>query len=100
MTNPGGPSARQATHHPRPDKPAAFEDDDVHAVQALFRGSANDGQQKRAIAWILEHACKVKDLPWVAGGLEGQRATDFAYGRKFAGHQILKMLELRIAPKN
>ena len=91
--------AKPRAHH-APDQPASFEDEDVHAVQALFRGAASDGQQKRAIAWILEHACKVKDLPWVAGGLEGQRATDFANGRKFAGHQILKMLELRIAPKN
>ena len=82
-----------------PDQPAVFEEADVYAVQALFRGNANDGQQKRALQWILEHACKVKDLPWVAGGLEGQRATDFANGRKFAGHQILKMLELRITPK-
>lgn len=82
-----------------PDKPALFEEADVYAVQALFTGTANDGQQKRAIKWILEEACKVKDLPWVAGGLEGQRATDFANGRKFAGHQILKMFETRIKPK-
>lgn len=82
-----------------PDQPALYEEADVYAVQALFRGVANDGQQKRALQWILEHACKVKDLPWVAGGLEGQRATDFANGRKFAGHQILKMLELRITAK-
>jgi hypothetical protein len=82
-----------------PDQPAQFEDADVYAVQALFTGTANDGQQKRAVKWILEEACKVKDLPWVAGGLEGQRATDFANGRKFAGHQILKMIELRLNPK-
>ena len=82
-----------------PDQPAPFEEADVYAVQALFTGTANDGQQKRAVKWILEEACKVKDLPWVAGGLEGQRATDFANGRKFAGHQILKMLELRFTPK-
>jgi hypothetical protein len=82
-----------------PDQPAPFEEADVYAVQALFNGTANDGQQKRAVKWILEEACKVKDLPWVAGGLEGQRATDFANGRKFAGHQVLKMLELRFTPK-
>jgi hypothetical protein len=82
-----------------PDQPAAAEEADIYAVQALFAGTASDGQQKRAVKWILEEACKMRDLPWVAGGLEGQRATDFANGRRFAGHQILKLFETRISPK-
>ena len=79
----------------RPDEPAPYDDADVFAVQALFNGRASEEQQKRAFNWIVEQACKVRDLPWVAGGLEAQRATDFSCGRKYAGHQVLKMLELR-----
>jgi hypothetical protein len=80
---------------PLPWHPADYTEADIFAVQAWAAGIASKEQQQRAFQWVTQKACRVADLPWFPGALEGQRATDFANGRKFAGHQVLKLLALR-----
>lgn len=79
---------------PQACEPAAYDEYDIRAVQALASGVANDVQQKRALAWIINAACATYDLHYRPGS-EGERDTTFALGRAFAGQQIVKMLKLQ-----
>jgi hypothetical protein len=37
-----------------PWKPAPYDEADTYAIKALAAGVANEGQQKRALKWIIE----------------------------------------------
>ncbi len=57
---------------------APFEPADVTALAALFLGTASSDQQKRAIEWILLHACRINSTtfhenPAVSQLLQGRR---------------------------
>lgn len=73
---------------------APYEDADVYAIRALAAGNANEGQQRRALDWIINHAARTYDQPFRPGGAEGARDTDFAAGRMFVGQQIVKLTKL------
>lgn len=78
--------------------PAKYEDADIYAIRALAAGTANEGQQKRALDWIINRAAMTYDQPFRPGGAEGARETDFAAGRMFVGQQIVKLTKLVPAP--
>lgn len=82
------PAATQPWH------PAPYDPDgaDTMAIKALAAGKANDGQQKRALDWILYSVCGLSDLSFRPGGSDGERATAFAEGKRFVGLQIAKHL--------
>lgn len=73
--------------------PAQFTSHDASALQALAQGKANDGQQKRALDWIMKEACGLPLWPY----RESQRETDVALGRHFVGHQIAGVLKINIS---
>lgn len=64
----------------------------IYAIRALAEGKASEGQQKLAWGWILDEACRVRDLE-TRFGPDGDRATVFSGGRRFVGQQLLKMLD-------
>ena len=72
-------------------RPADYEDADIYAIRALAAGNATEGQQKRALEWIIHKAAGTYDLSFRPGGAEGARETDFAEGRRFVGSQIVKL---------
>lgn len=73
-------------------KPADYDRDTVYAIRALYEGKASEGQQQKALRWILDEVCRVRDLE-TRFGPDGDRQTVFAGGRRFVGQQILKMLD-------
>lgn len=73
-------------------QPASYEPADVYAIRALYEGKASEEQQRRAFEWIVRHACQIYELSYRPGADEGDRATAFAEGRRFAGLQISKLL--------
>lgn len=77
-------------HKAQPWLPADYDVVDHRAVQALSRGEADPDQQRRAWDWILFAAGR-GDLSFRAGGLAGQRETDFAEGKKWVAEQMLKL---------
>lgn len=78
--------------HPHRDPLIAEYDEDViYAVRAFEKGIASDGQQRLVWAWLM-YVSGVSDQAYRPGGLEGQRATDFACGKQFVAHQFAKML--------
>jgi hypothetical protein len=72
--------------------PAEYELADISAVQALQRGDASADQQRRALAWIINSACRTYDFAYRPGA--NDRDTNLALGRQFAGQQLVKLLHL------
>lgn len=68
-----------------------YDLDDLTAIKALADGTASETQQKRALKWIIETACKRYELPFCP---DSTRDTDFMCGRQFAGAYILKLVKL------
>ena len=66
---------------------------DASALQALAAGKANEGQQRRALDWIMKGACALPLWPYS----ESQRETDIALGRHFVGQQIAGLLKINIS---
>lgn len=73
--------------------PAPWENADVSALKALARGVANEGQQKRAINYILGTLSGTYEHTYVPGP-GGERDTAFANGRRYVGLQIVKLVNL------
>ena len=76
-----------------PHVPADWANADVGALQALQRGDATKGQQQRALKFIVEQLACTYDLSYRPNG-----GTEFAEGKRFVGLQIVKLLNLNLAP--
>lgn len=77
-----------------PWAPAGYELSTASAVQALARGEANSAQQKEAVDWIIRKACLTYDECFIAGEPD---ATANMQGRRSAGLQIVKLINLNLA---
>ena len=71
--------------------PPPYELTDIGAIKALSTGTANEGQQQRALRWIIEVVCGTYDLSYRP---TSDRETVFAEGRRFVGLNIVKALNL------
>ncbi len=72
--------------------PAPLRASDAVAIQALAAGTANEEQQKHALDWILHSACGLREWAY----REGQRDTDIALGRHFAGQHIVSAMKANV----
>lgn len=80
---------------PQPWHPAPYEDADTMALKALAAGNANEGQQRRALDWIVHSLCGTYDQPYRPGE-GGDRDTVFACAKQFVGQQIVKQINRRM----
>lgn len=71
--------------------PAEYDKDIVMAIRALLCGTANEGQQKLGMDWIITKAANLYDMSYRPDKDGGARATEFHEGRRFVGSQIIKM---------
>lgn len=76
-----------------PAVPAEYELADASAIQALMRGEADEGQQQRALKWIVEVAAGSYQFQYYPS----DRDTAFALGRGFVGQQIVKLSKLNLS---
>lgn len=67
---------------------------DASAIKALQAGTADAAQQRRALDWILKKACALPEWAYVPGDEHG---THVHLGRQFAGHMIMKLLQMNMA---
>lgn len=74
-----------------PWKPIAYDEADTAAIKALAAGNANEGQQRRALAWIVNRVAGTYDMSYRPGS---ERDSVFAEGRRFVGLQIVKQINL------
>lgn len=70
-----------------PYHPFKYTVEDVAAVQAVALGNASEGQQKRAIKWIIDQS-GTHDLPY----RPDERDTAFACGMMHVGKQIIRLI--------
>jgi hypothetical protein len=82
----------------QPWMPAPYDEADTYAIKALAAGVANEGQQKRALKWIIETLCGTYDQPYRPGA-EGDRDTVFACAKMFVGQQIVKHINVNLNAK-
>ena len=63
--------------------PAAYDKEVLYAFRALFEGKATEGQQKRAMGWLLMNCCHIGQLSYGpdSGFLEGQRSIGVQLAR-------------------
>jgi hypothetical protein len=59
-----------------------LEPAEVSAIKAMA------AQHPRAFELCVTKICGVDAISFAAGGIDGQRATDFAEGKRFAGKQM------------
>lgn len=75
-----------------PWAPPHYDEHDIGTIKALHAGRASEQQQQHALRLIVEKMAGTYDLSFRPGGIEGQRATDFAEGRRFVGLQLVKLI--------
>ncbi len=70
---------------------------EVAALQALRRGEATPDQQLRALECIIGKISDRNGMSFRPGGLDGDRDTAFAEGRRFVGNQIVRLTKLPLS---
>src|SRR6185437_11911050 len=91
---PQQPRSRKDLPKADPWKPAAWENADAGAIQALMRGDAAAHQQQRAIKFIVEQVCGTYDLSYRSAS---DRDTCFAEGKRSVGLQIVKLTHVNLS---
>lgn len=76
--------------------PPAWDIADGGALQALARGDADEHAQRRALKFIVEELAGTYEVSY-RPGLEGERDTAFAEGRRYVGLQIVKLLKINLS---
>jgi hypothetical protein len=71
--------------------PAAYAEQDVYNVKAVWYGRADANQQRKALEWILYKASQLNEQSFVP---DNARVTDFIEGRRSVGNQIVKLIEM------
>jgi hypothetical protein len=77
----------------QPWMPEAYEEADVMACKAVAAGTANEGQQKRFMQFVINNVCRTYDLSYRPGD-DGSRDTAFAEGKRFVGLQLVKFIKI------
>lgn len=64
------------------------------AIRALAEGNATEHQQREALKFIIERACRTDEPSFVLDSHGGDRATSYVEGRKSVGHALRAILAL------
>lgn len=80
-----------------PWQPADYQVADAAALQAVSRGTASADQQLRAYRFIVERLAGTYDMSYRPGGIDGDRDTIFAEGKRFVGTQLVKFANINLA---
>ena len=88
---------REAWHPPSFDEndrgfPGTYSKADIRAIQALAEGTAGEFEQRRALNWIINHACLTYDEPFHPGQPD---VRDYLLGRRSVGLAIVKLIKLK-----
>lgn len=83
----------QAVREHAPWMPVEFSEEEAGALKALQRGDAQPHMQKLALKCLIEKVCDTYGLGWHPGS---EQDAHFAAGRRFAGLQIVKALNIDV----
>lgn len=73
--------------------PTAIAKEDALAIQALYTGTATEGQQQRALNFIINELCLTYDQPYRPWS---DRETTFACGKMHVGQELVRLTKLKI----
>lgn len=90
-------AGKQPPRVPPAFQPPKWEVEDLGALRALARGEALPHQQTRFLKWLIENLCQTYQQSYRPGGLDGDRETAFAEGRRFVGTQLVGLLTVNPA---
>lgn len=76
-----------------PFGPAKYSRLDAYAIKAVANGTATEGQQQRAMQWIIHAAAMTYDETFVPSQPD---VSDFLAGRRNVGLQIVKLINVPI----
>lgn len=76
-----------------PFGPAKYSRLDAYAIKAVANGTATEGQQQRAMQWIIQAAAMTYDETFVPGQPD---VSGFLAGRRSVGLQIVKLINIPI----
>lgn len=62
--------------------------DEAASLRALYNGQADENQQRVALAFIVKRLSCADDMEFRPDSLGGERASNFASGKRFVGQQI------------
>ncbi len=89
---------------PRPQlpwDPVDLTPSEIASIKALSDGQAEPEQQRIAWRTIVEKVCGVDAMSFtVLGSIDGQRATDFAEGKRWVGKTLRTQIAGREYPVN
>jgi len=71
-------------------KPAPYDRDILMAIRAVWAGTANEGQQRQAMSWIVLNACHVGQLSFDG---TNDRLSAFRDGERHIGLQLVRIRE-------
>lgn len=63
------------------------------AIKSVAAGTANEGQQRLAMKWIIEELCGTYDLSYRP---QSDRDTTFAEGKRYVGLQLVREININI----
>lgn len=72
----------------RPYSGSEYNEASLYAARAFWEGKASESQQLLVRDWLLHRLCKVDESTHMPGGVDGQRASDFAEGKRWVGVQL------------
>jgi hypothetical protein len=75
----------------RPWHPAPYDTQTIYALKALDKGTANEGQQKRVLEWIINAVARTYDVSFVP---DSDRESAYAEGRRAVGLELVKLINL------
>jgi hypothetical protein len=81
-----------------PWEPLEIDEYDIRSIKAVAAGTASDTQQQHAFKVIVNKFCGTYDQSF-RPGVDGQRATDFAEGKRFVGNRIVHTIKRTIPEK-
>lgn len=81
-----------------PWTPQECSPEDVGALRGVYLGTASEHMQRHAMDFIVKRLCGVGEFPFVPGGEDGRRATDFKAGKQHVGLEILALVSTKTKP--
>ena len=81
-------------HHPW--MPVDYKAIHASAVQAMMHGEADEDQQKFLMKWLINDVCATYDQSYHPG-VDGDRDTAFAEGKRFVGNTVIKMTRVNVS---
>lgn len=70
--------------------PPQLTKNEARAIKAVWEGVASEPQQKKVIELIIKRFACADDLEFRPDDMGGERASNFASGKRFVGEQVRK----------